>query len=736
MYDVFPLFIFRTPLLPFDKLQFLLELENEATLLQYAKDPKVKEAIYIASPLLYKELQKLLSGKITDKKEGERILYSTERYISRMSTRCTPFGMFAGCGLGKFADTSNIILNGSNRKAVRLDMLYLHELYRFLIKIPIIRGSIRYYPNTSLYKIGTKYRYVEILYTGLRRKYQISEFELSVFLKKLFKVSEHGANIKSLTTILVNNGIPEENAIEFINELINAQIIVPELHQSVTGEDLFNRIIKLLESLNIKNLVILDYLQDIQHLLSKINSGKGNLNTYDRIISTIKKIGIAFDEKYIFQVDTIIKTSNASLSQEIIEELKYAVNFLNKITQPRKNEELEQFKQDFYNRYENREIPLMEALDPDIGIGYPSKYYNSVASPLTDDLILPKRKQSIDEQAISLFRLILIKKIRNQNIQNDRNTKEIILTDEDITGLKENWNDLPPSISAMFQIINPLPNKHLIRLKSCGGSSGANLLSRFAHADEDIKQLLMDIVEKEKEATQNIILAEIVHLPESRVGNILCKPHIRDYELLYMSDSDLPKDNIIYLSDLMLSVKQGRLTVYSKKLRKEIIPRLTNAHNYHNGTMPIYRFLCDLQIQTGREGIYFSWGKQLEQELSFLPRVRYKNTILSLATWKVKTEEIRLFFLITDNQKLIESISKWRSKIFLPRYVLMPDNDNELFIDWENPLSIRSLFAIIKKRHFLRFTEFLFESENSVIKSDGGNHTNEFISIFYKKQEI
>lgn len=60
------------------------------------------------------------------------------------------------------------------------------------------------------------------------------------------------------------------------------------------------------------------------------------------------------------------------------------------------------------------------------------------------------------------------------------------------------------------------------------------------------------------------ILAELVYLPESRTGNILMRPHIREYELAYMSDSDLPKDKMLYVSDLLLSVRNGKLHLRSK----------------------------------------------------------------------------------------------------------------------------------------------------------------------------
>jgi hypothetical protein len=215
------------------------------------------------------------------------------------------------------------------------------------------------------------------------------------------------------------------------------------------------------------------------------------------------------------------------------------------------------------------------------------------------------------------------------------------------------------------------------------------------------------------------------------VGNILSRPHIRDYEILYLSHSDLPEKQLVYLSDLYLSIRGGKIYLRSKKMNKEIIPRLTTAHNYRYNSMPVYHFLCDMQMQQGRGFLSFNWG-YLGNELTFLPRLRYKNTIISLAAWPVKIKDIKHLFL-EKNDVLINEAKKWRETIALPRYVLFQDGDNELLIDWENILSIQALFAIIKKKQTVRFIEFIFEPENAVVRDKDGNpYVNECIVAFYK----
>ncbi|MFV0329284.1 MAG: lantibiotic dehydratase family protein [Dysgonomonas sp.] len=716
-YKPFSNFIFRTPSLPYNKLS-LDSLE---------KNKVIEEAIYIASPILYTELQKMKNGEIKNEVEKERILLSLSRYISRMSTRCTPFGLFAGCGIGIIREETSIILDNSITRVTRLDNYLLSSLYDTLTKIPEIRKNLKYYPNTSLYRTGNKYRFIEIIYTQAGRRYQITEVEYSNYLNKILKTAQTGETVKKLAKILVSKDISLKDAEEFIEELIESQVIVPELNQTVIGDDFFRRIISLLASIENIDSTLLEKVKRIDEILNQLDSEKNAQHLYRQIIDIIKELNIPYEEKHLFQVDIVRNTASAILSNEMIDELKSAITFLNKITPSFRNEKLKEFQERFYNRYEDQEVPLFEVLDPEIGLGYPSM--DGTLSPLIDDLVLPQNTQQSTGNR-KLHSLLFQKTAELPN----RNKLEIEFSDKDVEGLSANWDNLPPTISVMFEIVQADSDNTLIKLQSCGGSSAANLIARFAHTDNMIAQFVKDITTKEQELTSDAILAEIVHSPEARTGNILFRPHIREYELLFMSDSDLPREQIILLSDLLLSVRNGRLILRSKRLNKEIIPRLTSAHNYYYyGTTSIYRFLADMQVQTGRGSLYFNWGQELESKLPFLPRVRYKNAILSLATWTVKIDEIKHLFKIQEEKQLLEEIEIWREKRFLPQYTLMQDGDNELFVDWYNLVCIHSLFAIIKKRQEIKFTEFLFNPDTATIRDANSKaYTNECIVAFYK----
>jgi hypothetical protein len=419
-----------------------------------------------------------------------------------------------------------------------------------------------------------------------------------------------------LRNYLVNERIEQEEASAFIEDLIDSQIIISELSPSVTGDDYVTDIIRVLEKSGVNSPLTI-FIKDIQQTLYRLDSTRDNndMELYQGIIKTIKEMKIPYEEKYLFQVDMTRSSRDVILGSDIIKELQSAMTFLNKITPISRNETLSKFRQDFYSRYEDREIPLMEALDSEIGIGYPSNNGSGNISPLLENFHLPGQVVQPSGFQPDDFTSILLKKMMDVL---ERNEKEIVLGENDVKNFTASWNDLPPTLYAIFEILKTGPDSPLIQLNGFSGTCGANLFARFAHTDKCITRFVKDIVAKEQELMPDVLFAEIAHLPDSRVGNVLSRPHIRDYEILYIANSTLPENQLIYMWDLYLSVRQGKIRLRSKRLNREIIPRLTTAHNYRNNTMPVYRFLCDMQIQSGRGGLYFNWGF-LNNELIFFP---------------------------------------------------------------------------------------------------------------------
>lgn len=736
-YEALPNFILRSPLLDlnlFNRITRGKVIDNN-TFKNLFSDPTIKEAIFLASPYFYFELEKWAKGNADPYKE-EKIKLAFLKYITRMCTRCTPFGLFAGCTLGKIAEKTDIVINEKNNhlRHTRLDMDYLVALSNDLAKIDFIKTSLKYFPNSSLYEFGSQLRYVEYFYVNTSRKHNIVEIDKNPYLEHVLKESKKGLHYQDLVNELLKFEVSENDATRFIENLIQNQILVSELEPSVSGIPFTDQIIKVLKTLNSDCEKELQFSNKIKNDLSRLDQIIGNdPSKYLELSKYIKTYQTKFNLKYLFQTDLELSTLSCSLSNEVVDKIEKTIPILNRISKKQTETNLAKFKTAFINRYEQREMPLCHVLDVETGIGYLQNNTNSDINPLIDDLVLPKHQNPYQETKAEWNTIYntLENKLFKSHLKSE---KTIYIKDEDFIGLPTNWDNLPDTFSGVCELIND-NGKTKIKLSALGGASAANLFGRFCYKESPITDYAMSIMELEEQMNPNKIMAEIVHLPEARVGNVLMRPTLRKFEIPYLAKSLLQSKSQIQLNDLFVSVKNNRIILRSKKYNKEVIPCLTNAHYYSLNALPIYQFLCDMQAQQMRKSIGLNFGP-LSNKHSFLPRVEYNDVILHEARWFIEKNQIQsLLNVKLDTIMLQKETVSFINKYEIPKYASLKDNDNEILINFENMTSVQMLLDMVKNRNWFILKEFL-HSENSFVKSaDNRCFTNQIIISFYNKKK-
>ena len=287
---------------------------------------------------------------------------------------------------------------------------------------------------------------------------------------------------------------------------------------------------------------------------------------------------------------------------------------------------------------------------------------------------------------------------------------------------------MPDTLAGIAELYKT-ENEISIFIKNFSGSSSNNLLGRFGNDNKEIKKIISKVTAIENNLQKEDVLAEIVHLPESRTGNILKRPSNRNYEIPYLAKSNLPMDNQIPLNDIYISVRNNEIKLKSKKLDKYIQPRLGNAHNFSNTRLPIYLFLCELQSQNKRPSIGFSWNNIFLKN-KFLPRVIYEDIIVSKARWKINTKE---FTKIISNKNK-EFLQQWQLENKVPKLVELVESDNKLLIDLASEISIKILIESCKTKEYFILEEFLFTTDELVKDNKNKSYSNQFIFSLYKEE--
>ena len=381
--------------------------------LEVFTDGLYREAIYLASLSLYNE---------TKSKISEKSKISLLKYYNRASTRYTPFGLFAGVSLGNFDKENHfpkLFSENERLRDTKLDMHFLVELSKHLNSVPHIKNNILSFPNNSIYTIGkNKIRFVEYENKEGKRDYIISSAPLSEELEQILLASKEGKTIDELSSALTNEEISLEEAREFIDELIENQVLVSELEPNVAGNDFLDSIILILERIVANK--ERDLLVAIKNKIQQLDLNFGNPeNMYAEIEELINNLNLEYDKKYLFQTD-LYYDSKIKLSYEWKRQLKKGISFLNKITIFNRETVLEKFKEAFYERFENEEVSLSYALDSEIGIGYLQNIPTKGVHLYLEDIVLPSSKQKRELQfKLNPIHLLLNQKLRKFYWDND-----------------------------------------------------------------------------------------------------------------------------------------------------------------------------------------------------------------------------------------------------------------------------------------------------------------------------
>ena len=733
-------FVFRTPLLPYEELEAWsagLETEGVPTdrpeeleralaadrarlrlrLRDLCARPEILEALFLASPSLVDGLPLWLDQP--DSKRGQRVERVLVRYFYRMAARATPFGLFSGCSVGPLAAESRLRLSprGEYERHTRLDMDYLFALCEDLGRDPQIREGLLYRPNSSLYRAAGRLRYAEARLVKKVRSHHLVAVEPTDYLEDTLRRASEGARIADLAAALVasdpDGEISLEEASEYVGELIDSQILVSDLSPLVTGPEAVHELIDLLQGLPGDAPLAAARLAEARDELAALDAGGPGSppDRYRALAQKLEALPTPVELARLFQLDMVKPGDRPALGSAVVEEVLRGIDLLRRIS-PRRQDQLEGFRKDFSDRYgEGREVPLVEVLDEEIGIGFErSSDVGAEASPLLLGLPLapPATDASVTWTARESYLFDRLTEAMATGAQ------EIEITPKDVERLSPyagpDGGEIPhlaDAFQVMFHVAASSPEAldagdFQVLMGGAAGPSGARLLGRFCHADPELHRQVEAHLRQEEEHRPDAIYAEIVHLPQGRIGNILSRPVLRPHEIPYLGRSGAPRDQQIPVTDLIVTVRGSRIILRSRRLGREVIPRLTSAHNYRRGSLGIYRFLCMLQNQATQGGTSWSWGPF--DNAPFLPRVTAGRLVLVRATWRITGDEIKEI-LKPKGAARFAALRAWRERRRIPRLVSLADGDNELLIDLENILSVETFLDLIEERAQARLAE-------------------------------
>ena len=570
--------------------------------------------------------------------------------------------------------------------------------------------------------IGHKIHYIETYHTNNRQHYRLSEVKYDEYLKLVFSLIRELENINEIEQQFLKAYPQVENAEfkEYIKTLLNESLLFIDLKLPITSSQPDAEFIQSLE----KNLNG-DMGETLQGVISQLkycdeNSDK-NISCYKSLYAALTTLPYPVKENALVQVDTLREFKNANLSKHLAHSLFPCVLALKSITH-NKYTGFSQFIKVFQQRFEGRLMPLLEVLNDEVGIPYSLE--SNVKAPLLSGLGVSGKKSNSASGPADFWGAKFIDHLSEKDsVSVLRLSVDDLLKHQDRTDIA---SQLPASFGAMVSLYQDEHQQPIIHLHHFAGPSAANLLGRFCHLDDDLLKNVREHLQQEESLSPDVIFAEIIHLPNGRVGNVISRPALRDYEIVFLADTLISHDKQIPISDLHVYIEAGIVKLWSKKLKARIIPRLSCAHNYASRSLGIYRFLCSLQKQ---EGIVpnMNFPNTIAHAVR-TPRVQLDNVILSEAKWRIERKE--LAGLVKDGVWQEEVWRTLYTKYTLDRYVTYAVSDNELVIDLHNPIMLNLLLTETKRQHTIEIKESLKMKYRSMVQGDEGDYANEVIIPF------
>ncbi|AMP98371.1 hypothetical protein AY601_1454 [Pedobacter cryoconitis] len=711
-YNFYNKLVLRTSLLPYTDIQAALLNSS------YLENNIFLEALFISAPELF-ELY------LADP-ENEQIKLTISKYFLRASFRTTPFGLYAGMNVIDWSagEKKTIGLHGFKR-VTKLDISCLDAICRSIMGNEMMKSVVKLYPNSSIYKVNNSYRYIE---PHSLSQFQLSSFDYSSISKTILNFCRDGKTFPQIVDYLTASYPGEENAIkDFLQEMISAGILVYALIPQLIGTDPLEQIIVALEQTGTlhHSEEINSYVNDLKAitgLLSEIDIQRvQNRSNYLKLKQHIESVfGIKVPLHKLVNVSMFPAYTGGldkSFQHPLIEGLE-VLKILNH--RPNKNPMLQEFIAKFADRYETQQKPLLEILDQENGIGYSDI---SISGEIMNGLMKSIKPLAKDktEQAWDAMSSYLLNKV----IESQRNREEEIrLEKSELLKLVNVEGDgfIQENLFVLFRVAD-----ERIFLESAGLHGAINTITRFATIDDNIKEVAMAFSPPFDEQDQPIY-AEISHYPDPIMGNVLIRPRLTRYQISIVYNSAIPAEDQIPVNDLLISLRGEVLVLHSKRLKREIIPILSSAHNFHHSrNLPVYKFLCDLQLQQDKNSLLFQWPAALKG-LVFFPRVVCRSSVLSLASWNFKDQDLALFIQDIKEFQHTPFMKKWG----VPRKFIVSDGDNELFADLNEESSRKVILQLLSKKSAVLIKELFLPVRDTVVSGENGN-TNQFTAFLKGK---
>lgn len=716
-----PFFMVRTPGLSHEDFLKSTTFSDKDLFSFFDENEWFRSAVSIASPSLYEAASN--RAKKTSK-ELEQIASSLLKYYLRMTTRGTPFGLFAFVSEGHWDEKTNITYDLNQvQLRVRPDMAWLFGVVDHIVADERIFPFLKVKTNQLVYSSGGR------LHLAYYRTKEDAETKSTLSIRSnslivtLLESAEYPISVVDLeqkVNLLIQD-LDLTKVRTVIKSLIKQQFLQFDLEPTLLThsplEDLLEKLAEMPRSFDDSTTDLIEKLKKLPLSLGEMNKKYANQCETD-LLTLSKQMQETVKTPFSLQVDAYYSPQAVTLSREIAEELSNAVEALWQVAFSQ-DSLLKEYLQHFIDRYGfNRTVSLWELVNQDVGLGYPKHFKDTPTSPPN----MPPKYLS--EWMTAQYWNCLI-----------NSKQEIVLTKQNLELIRKSPAkiDAPASLDIFFEIyfesIEKLAAGDFQLVLGEMSQQGCSTLGRFLELfSSNYVHKLKKFIQEEHALTPTTRYVESSYIHyNSRNNNLGIHPPLSEYKL------DLASNNIdpyqIKLSDIYVGATSDRLYLTNQTGSFEYVINFSNMLNPMHAPPPI-RLIREISRMKAHTPSAFQWMQFSNNP--FLPRIRFERTILSPARWVPSL--MRIGAMEKDSKDVIrEKFLAWARTWRLPQYVLLTSSDNRMLLDLTKESHLQQILQSLLKEKSCTLIEKVNPNGASAI-SKRGRHVSEFVVPFVKNK--
>ncbi|MEU6036077.1 lantibiotic dehydratase [Actinomadura sp. NPDC047616] len=686
--------------------------ETRDFLRRLAADPVVREAIAVSSGPLDAILEKVASGVPVEPPRLRRAAISAARYLSRMTSRATPFGLMAGVAAVHVEDEPKVRMEGRHRRRVRADMGWLTGVVRGWETEPAVLSRLRLVANDLCGVRGDRLVLPYMLDSGGRdpdEDWAPDDRERTIRHTRAVRLAMAAARTPVRHPDLVSRlaaefGDVDRSVIErMVAALVEGEFLLTDLRPPADAEDPVDHVLGVMAALpEHPGRAALAEVRDALGAYQATPIGEGHA-AWRRATAMMRALR-AGDRP--IQVDMEMN-ADIVLPRDVVAELERAASVAWRVAPPKdgRSDRLGDYRMRFVERYGvDVAVPVKEVIDPQLGIGAPGGYllppggapkrdHHPAAEPNERDALLCALAQRAAADG----------------------AREIVLDDELVGRLTRPGAAEEPAsyVEAAVQILAESEDDlrdgdfHLALATPMMNRPGA-MFGRFLHLlpglRSDFAALVRDITADEDRGSggtpdgaadgASAIAAQLQSIVlRPRVLNVTQVPTLTGTTVRAGVFADRARPDVLGLDDLAVSADYDRFKVVATRTGREVVPLPFHALNPTLTLPNALRLLAEIGEERTRPWPLWNWG--LANRLPYLPRVRHGRTVLAPARW---LPDPRLADSGLSPHEWTRCFDRWRAGWTPPDVVYAVSGDHRLRLDLSSAAGRRLLRDELLKR--------------------------------------